>query len=109
MTALHLASKCGNLNGCQLLLKAGQELHNNFVNSQDDGGWTPLVWACEHGYVDVVNYLILNGADVSLRDVEHNVALHWAAFSGSSRIIELLLNIKGCDVNAVNAHGDTPL
>jgi euchromatic histone-lysine N-methyltransferase len=106
MTALHLAAKCGNLKACESLLKAAAA--KSFVNSQDDGGWTPLVWACEHGYADIANFLIYKGADASLRDVEHNVALHWAAFSGSSHIAELLLN-KGCDVNAVNAHGDTPL
>lgn len=107
MTALHIAAKCGNLSACQILLQAAATL-NNFVNSQDDGGWTPLVWACEHGYVEVANYLIIKGADPSLRDVEHNEALHWAAFSGSSNIVELLLN-KGCDVNTVNAHGESPL
>lgn len=107
MTALHLAAKCGNLKACELLLAAASAI-KNFVNSQDDGGWTPLVWACEHGYAEVANFLIYKGADASLRDVEHNVALHWAAFSGSAHIAELLLN-KGCDVNAVNAHGDTPL
>lgn len=107
MTALHLAAKCGNLKACQLLVKSSEN-SQKFVNCQDDGGWTPLVWACEHGYGDVADFLINKGADASLRDVEHNVALHWAAFSGSSHIAKLLLD-KGCDVNAVNAHGDTPL
>lgn len=107
MTALHIAAKCGNLTACQILLQSAATI-NNFVNSQDDGGWTPLVWACEHGYIDVVNYLIVKGADPCLRDVEHNEALHWAAFSGSSNIVELLLN-RGCDVNTVNAHGESPL
>ncbi|KAJ8921859.1 hypothetical protein NQ315_008491 [Exocentrus adspersus] len=107
MTALHIAAKCGNLSACQLLLQAAVTI-SNFVNSQDDGGWTPLVWACEHGYVEVANFLIIKGADPCLRDVEHNEALHWAAFSGSSNIVELLLN-RGCDVNTVNAHGESPL
>ncbi|EEZ97316.2 histone-lysine N-methyltransferase EHMT2 [Tribolium castaneum] len=105
MTALHLAAKCGNLHACQLLVDNSPR---KAVNCQDDGGWTPLVWACEHGYGDVATFLINKGADPSVRDVEHNVALHWAAFSGSCHIAGLLLD-KGCDVNAVNAHGDTPL
>ncbi|XP_023019599.2 histone-lysine N-methyltransferase EHMT2 [Leptinotarsa decemlineata] len=107
MTPLHVAAKCGNLGACKILLQAGATI-KNYVNCQDDGGWTPLVWACENGYGEVADLLINKGADPLLRDVEHNEALHWASFSGSSHIVELLLN-KGCNVNTVNAHGETPL
>jgi len=34
--------------------------------------------------------------------------LHWAAFSGSVDIVALLLD-QGCQVDASNLHGDTPL
>ncbi|KAB0789966.1 hypothetical protein PPYR_15746 [Photinus pyralis] len=107
MTALHLAAKAGNLPACKLLLES-LPINLNFVNIPDDGGWTPLVWACEHGHFEIAKFLIHNSADPLLRDVEQNIALHWAAFSGSSDIAELLLNCKS-DVNAVNAYGDTPL
>jgi euchromatic histone-lysine N-methyltransferase len=43
-----------------------------------------------------------------VRDAEQNVALHWAAYSGSLAIVALLLD-QGCEVNAANVHGDTPL
>ncbi|XP_069370216.1 histone-lysine N-methyltransferase EHMT1 isoform X3 [Paralichthys olivaceus] len=39
---------------------------------------------------------------------EENICLHWAAFSGSVEIAELLLNAH-CDLQAVNIHGDSPL
>lgn len=41
-------------------------------------------------------------------DVEHNAPLHWAAFKGSTEVVELLLNLES-DVNVLNVHGDTPL
>lgn len=107
MTALHLAAKSGNLVACKLLWKASVGI-KDYLNVADDGGWTALVWACEHGHSEVAKYLIVKGADPLLRDVEQNLALHWAAFSGSTEAAELLLNHKS-DVNAVNAHGDTPL
>ncbi|GLV41275.1 G9a [Carabus blaptoides fortunei] len=107
MSALHLAAKHGNLEACGFLLSS-TSARLSYINSVDDGGWTPLVWACEHGYINVTRYLLQNGADPLLRDVEQNVALHWGAFSGSSQITEMLLN-HGCEVNAVNAHGDSPL
>ncbi|XP_076275512.1 histone-lysine N-methyltransferase G9a isoform X2 [Rhynchophorus ferrugineus] len=107
MTVLHLAAKCGNLEACRSIVSASFSIPN-YVNYQDDGGWTPLVWACEHGHIDIVKYLISKGADIDLRDVEYNVALHWAAFGGHSDIVELLLR-NNCNINILNVHGDTPL
>ncbi|KAF5275890.1 hypothetical protein FQR65_LT04129 [Abscondita terminalis] len=107
MTALHLAAKSGNLTACKLLLESSSR-SSNYVNIPDDGGWSPLIWACEHGHFEVAKYLLHKSADPLLRDVEQNVALHWAAFSGSADIAELLLNYKS-DINAVNAYGETPL
>lgn len=39
---------------------------------------------------------------------EENICLHWASFTGSAEIAEVLLNAQ-CDLHAVNFHGDTPL
>lgn len=74
----------------------------------DDGGWTSLIWACEFCHAQVARYLLDKKCDPLIRDAEQNIALHWSAFSGSAEITEMLLN-EGCDVNAVNVHGDTPL
>lgn len=107
MTALHLAADCGNLESCELLVEVATNRHE-YINEGDDGGWTALVWACEHNHLDIVKYLLRKGADPSLRDLKQNVALHWAAFSGCQENVELLLNY-GTDVNVVNTQGDTPL
>lgn len=52
MTALHLACKHGNLEACHYVMTLGNG--KSFINAQDDGGWTPLVWGCEHQRVDIV-------------------------------------------------------
>ena len=39
---------------------------------------------------------------------EGNTALHWASFAGADELTEMFLS-RGCDVQAVNIHGDTPL
>lgn len=85
-----------------------QSLLINVVDSVDEGGWTSLIWACEFSHVDVARFLIESKCDPLIRDSEQNIALHWSAYSGSTDITELLLDL-GCDVNAVNVHGDTPL
>ncbi|KAF0297324.1 Histone-lysine N-methyltransferase EHMT2 [Amphibalanus amphitrite] len=107
MTPLHLAAQAGNLEGCHYLLSSGRT-ETGYVNRQDDGGWTPVVWASEHKHPVVVKYLLERGANPQLCDEEQNTGLHWAAFSGSMEIAELFL-AAGCHVNSPNVHGDTPL
>jgi hypothetical protein len=33
---------------CAHVILGQNRLPRNFINVKDDGGWTPLVWACEH-------------------------------------------------------------
>ncbi|CAM9113675.1 unnamed protein product [Lampetra planeri] len=103
-TCLHLAAKSGHYKIVEYLLSTG--LIN--INSQDDGGWTAMIWATEYKHVDQVKLLLSKGADLSIRDKEENICLHWAAFSGSVEIAQLLLNAH-CDIQVVNIHGDSPL
>uniref|UniRef100_S4RW98 Euchromatic histone-lysine N-methyltransferase 1b n=1 Tax=Petromyzon marinus TaxID=7757 RepID=S4RW98_PETMA len=103
-TCLHLAAKKGNLEVVQYLVSTGKVN----INCQDDGGWTPVIWTAEYKHVDVVRLLLSRGADVTLRDNEENICLHWAAFAGSVDIAEEFINAQ-CDLHAANLHGDTPL
>ncbi|XP_047502788.1 histone-lysine N-methyltransferase EHMT2-like [Penaeus chinensis] len=107
MTCLHLAAKGGNLMACQHILNSGR-LTRHAVNMQDEGGWTPLVWASENKFTHVVKYLLDRGGNPQLCDVEQNTALHWGAFSGASHICSMVLD-RGCSLRSMNAHGDTPL
>ncbi|XP_029023352.1 histone-lysine N-methyltransferase EHMT2 isoform X2 [Betta splendens] len=103
-TGLHHAAKLGNLEIVRMLLETGQV----DVNAQDNGGWTPIIWAAEHKHVEVIKALLNRGADVTVKDKELNVCLHWAAYAGNVDIAELVLN-AGCSLASVNMHGDTPL
>ncbi|XP_054271745.1 histone-lysine N-methyltransferase EHMT2-like isoform X2 [Macrosteles quadrilineatus] len=107
MTALHLAAKTGNIEACHYLI-SNPNTPRNFIDSVDDGRWTPLVWAAEHKHYKVIRFLLEKRADPLVRDAEQNIALHWAALSGSIDIAEALLNY-GSEVNSTNAHADTPL
>ncbi|XP_054716232.1 ankyrin repeat domain-containing protein 40-like [Uloborus diversus] len=56
------ASAYGDENNVKELLKSGVNINaQNSVN-----GWTALHWAAKRGHSNVVNYLLLNGADASL-------------------------------------------
>lgn len=52
--------------------------------------------------------MLERGANALITDVEGNITLHWAALSGSRHTCELLLN-AGCDINATNTNGETPM
>lgn len=103
-TCLHLASKKGHFDVVKYLLSN----EHMDVNCQDDGGWTPMIWATEYKHLELVKLLLSCGADVNIRDNEENICLHWAAFAGSVEIAGILLDSK-CDLRAVNIHGDSPL
>ncbi|KAF6726036.1 Histone-lysine N-methyltransferase EHMT1 [Oryzias melastigma] len=103
-TCLHLAAKLGHYDIAHHLVSKTSK----HINCQDDGGWTPITWAIEYKFKELVFLLLAKGADVNIRDKEENVCLHWAALSGCADIAQALLEAR-CDLNAINIHGDTPL
>lgn len=44
------------------------------VPAQDDGGWTPMIWATEYKHIELVKLLLAKGSDINIRD---NVRLLW--------------------------------
>ncbi|KAM4020383.1 histone-lysine N-methyltransferase EHMT1 isoform 3-T3 [Anomaloglossus baeobatrachus] len=103
-SCLHLAAKKGHFDVVKHLLTN----EHMDINCQDDGGWTPMIWATEYKHVELVKLLHSSDADINIRDNEENICLHWAAFAGAVEIAEILLASK-CDLRAVNIHGDSPL
>ena len=91
------------------LLEAGAN-----PNSQDNGGFTPLIWAIS-GQGDeavpdlaLVGALILAGADVNLKNNSGTTALIYASYRHNPGLVRLLIG-NGAEVNVVNRFGDTPL
>lgn len=56
MCALHIAAKCGNLGACFHLLNSPR-IPPKYIDSLDDGAWTPMVWASEFNHLDVVKWV----------------------------------------------------
>ncbi|XP_050429334.1 uncharacterized protein LOC126838722 [Adelges cooleyi] len=104
MTSLHLAAKHGRLECCRLIV----EKHSSMINWIDNGGWTPLVWACENSHTDVVKFFLSYHPNTRIADDENNVALHWAAISGCLGVVQALVEYDS-EVNMVNDAGDTAL
>lgn len=91
------------LEACRLLIVNGAE-----IDSQDEDGLTPLMYATLDGQHEVVELLIQKGAYLNQIDGEGETALHYATKYGQSKITELLI-ANGADFTIKDYCGKTPL
>ncbi|MDY7029894.1 MAG: ankyrin repeat domain-containing protein [Spirochaetota bacterium] len=69
------------------------------IDAQDDSyGYTALMWACEHNFIDMTRYLLSKGADPNIRAKDGSTAIITAAGNAPDAVEPLLS--AGADVNA---------
>ena len=102
-TALHFASRSGDLELVSILIEKGAE-----VDSQDRGNRTPLIDAIEGKNVLVIQKLINCGASVKHSTGPGWSVLHHAAMCENSEAVSLLLD-HGASIDQANEKGYTPL
>jgi len=78
------------------------------VESRAVDGETPLIKAARCGHVEVVDYLITNGASMVSKDSLGWTPLHTACSEGHINVVKLLLD-RGADKEAEDNEGWTPL
>ena len=79
------------------------------VNVADANGITPLIAAVTSGQRDVVQLLLSAGADINAHGPEKRTALIYAIQAEQPEMALFLLEQKGIDPEAREAHGSTPL
>ena len=92
-------------------LKELAEKDSRVVNQRHvmNYGRTPLHYAVIYGRKEAVEYLILKGAEIDMKDVDHGrTPLHYAAITGDVDIAVTLIS-KGIDINEEDEYGWTPL
>lgn len=79
------------------------------VNMIDRNGMTPLIHATRRGFLDVVKYLVEEGADINKKNKYGETPLMEACAYGQFEVAEFLL-VKGANINYQNPYnGFTPL
>jgi ankyrin repeat protein len=81
-TPLMLASKTGNMDIVNELIKHGAK-----INDKNIEGFSPIIIASENGQLKVANELIRNGADLKEATNDGNTALIWAVRKGNEKIL----------------------
>jgi ankyrin repeat protein len=64
--------------------------HANFINQANKQGRTPLMWAVIGNSVEGVQYLLKNGADISVKSLEGKTAYDYAMEKGYTDLAELI-------------------
>ena len=78
------------------------------VNSADDDGWTPLIYAAYRGNTDITILLLKHRTNINAVDKYGNTALMRACWNDYTDIARLLLK-HGAKTDLKNRNGDTAL
>ncbi|MDD2384974.1 MAG: ankyrin repeat domain-containing protein [Sulfurospirillaceae bacterium] len=89
---LFKACEKGNLSEVQKLLQIPK-----IINVQNQNGWTPLIVAIYNNHVEIVKTLLINGADVKIKNFKGTTCLMYAKSSfikhNDPTILNLLLDL----------------
>jgi hypothetical protein len=98
-----LNAKIGNWAAIERLLDKGLS-----IDSQDLGGFSPLIMAASAGNLEIVRLLLERGADPNIQDNEGCTALIRASRMGYAEIVELMLQ-RGADIHLSDIYGKAAL
>lgn len=103
--SLHIPAGKGDLEKVKAELASGKD-----VDAKDIVGQTALMYAAEQGRLDVVKYLVENGADVNAQSDRRGrgTALIYASAANRITTMEYLLE-HGADINATSTIDETAL
>jgi len=105
-TPLYMAvySPKANNEVIKYLLAEGADVHAG----DSESGQTPIHWAVQNKSVEIVQHLVLRGADVYTPSMGGWTPLHYAAWAGNTEVVQYLIS-RGVKIDSKNNDGLTPL
>ncbi|KAJ5506485.1 hypothetical protein N7453_005442 [Penicillium expansum] len=104
-TAIHYAVENERISAVEEIV---QQFHLEVINLGDNFGRTPLHWAADKGYKDILQLLLDNGADVDARDSSKQTPLSRSARRGWEECVLLLLR-RGARSDIPDQNKQVPL
>jgi hypothetical protein len=87
------AVKAGDIDECRVLLAIeGVDIHIKDSPGYPNWGWTPMLWACLKGRMDILEYLVSKGANIHDKNSHGWSCLMRACENGYMNIIEYLVS-----------------
>ncbi|XP_046577420.1 ankyrin-1-like [Haliotis rubra] len=102
---LHSACRRGNMDIVKHVFK--QNIVD--INSRRADGGTPALIAAVYGHSTLFEYLVKNGADLSVEDDDGDNILHSACVGGNIDIVKYVLKQNIVDLNTKASDGTTPV
>ncbi|CAF1574984.1 unnamed protein product [Rotaria sp. Silwood1] len=103
---LHLAVINNHIECAEVLIHYGATI--DVFTSVSKEKLTPLMFACQHGFLDIVKYLIKHGARVEARDRFKRTPLIHACMYGHAHVVSYLLRI-GANPNVFDSSMNSAL
>lgn len=102
---LETAAGTGFLETVKTFFNADGSLKPTATREQMEHGF---VWACQHGYLDVAEFLLDRGVDIAAGAVTAQTALHLAGHAGQVEVVKFLL-ARNAPMHVMNCYGGTVL
>ncbi|KAM6382484.1 myotrophin isoform 3-T3 [Alca torda] len=90
----------------EMYIEEGQENSGEDVNRTLEGGRKPLHYAADCGQLEILEFLLLKGADINAPDKHNITPLLSAVYEGHVSCVKLLLS-KGADKTVKGPDGLT--
>jgi len=104
-----VSSSSRERNPSKLAIQMNQAEKKRLLDAKDDEGITALMKCCEAGELEMVDFLVEEGATLDVLDDEGWTCLMWAALSGQVEILELLIREHGLPASFVSEKSESPL
>jgi hypothetical protein len=104
MYPIHWAASDGKISSLKFLIDNQVD-----INALDSNGCTPLTIATQHQQTHAAIWLIKNGADMDIGDMNGDTAMHWAAYKGFIDLIGVFHYLRPQLSVSLDNFGQTPL
>ncbi|XP_046562347.1 serine/threonine-protein phosphatase 6 regulatory ankyrin repeat subunit C-like [Haliotis rubra] len=104
-TVLHMTCYGGRQELVQAVLSRGVV----DIESKGKYGRTPVMTAADFGHMNIFDFLVSKGCDLSVVDANGDNILHVACYCGNVDMVKHLLSQKVCGIESRGKYGRTPI